>query len=158
MKIDNVLNYLNTASPEQIDTIHKTAGKKKQAVLLKREYLSAMQQMKDKHETELKQAEASLRALKDRQITEQQQKHEWYLMQAASRSLHWHEVMAEPKKQRKGMPRRWKVVTPLANDTRTFIYLKNANIYRKRMGGYLYNTQTKQTYFAKPNVTRLLPS
>lgn len=155
MKIDNVLNYLATATPDQIDAIRKAVGEKKQAVLIKREYEMSMQEMKDKHATELKQAQASYRALQDRQVKEIDDKLKWYQVQAASRGLHWEEVMSEPKKQRVHRPRKWKVVTPIAADTRMFIHTKNAIAYRKRMGGYMMNIETGRQFFNNGYTTRL---
>lgn len=157
MKIDNVLNYLSTASPEQIDTIRKAVGEKKQAALIKREYESGMHELKEKQANEIKQAELALQAMKDRHIKEADDKLKHYQVSAASRGLHWDEVMTQPKKPRVGTPRKWKVVTPLAVDTRSFGYLKNAQAYRRKMGGYLHNTETGKDYFKSSPAPLRLP-
>lgn len=153
MDMQKVINYLNTASPEQVDAVRKHIGERKQAKLIHDEYQMALATLKREYQM----AEQRLRTSLVNLEKDIQAKKEFYRTRAASVGLHWDKVEALTKARKKGLPRRWKVVTPIAADTRTFVYLKNANGYRKRMGGYLLNMRTGKTYF-EVHVTRLLPS
>lgn len=151
MKLENILNYLNTASPEQVDLVRKHIGTKKQAVLLYDEYQSALDTLK----RELDIAKGRLKYIEEDYAKDLAAKKQYYITRAASMGLPFETVLAIGKKKAKKpreSTRKWRVVTPIARDTRTFKSLTKANEYRKIAGGYLYNTESQRTYFVPKTV------
>lgn len=155
MDMIKVLNYLNTASPEQVDEVRKHIGLKKQAKIIHSEYQNALEILRNDYRTAQRRLQDSLENL-EREI---KARDEHYRVRAASMGLHWDEVIklatpAKPRPSLKGI-RKWRVVTPIKQDTRTFKTVLAANAYRKKMGGYLYNTQTERTYLLPLNSASL---